>query len=211
MLFFCMIKSNRVTNFAFLGIILLGVGALILNLRSQEASQLPFPTQTDTVACTEEAKICPDGSSVARQGPQCAFAACPYTPVSTNGWQQSAIGLPFQLQFPRDWRNTSEVMNDGALFQELYFGSEGKIVVTYGTGLGGACDESRTSVQLKNRQLIACEGIQPDGTYILSQMEAELTAADGTKQGISIAATVTAPKEANLDTILTVLSTITFN
>jgi hypothetical protein len=29
------------------------------------------------VACTMEAKICPDGSSVGRTGPNCAFAACP--------------------------------------------------------------------------------------------------------------------------------------
>jgi len=27
--------------------------------------------------CTQEAKICPDGSSVGRTGPNCAFAACP--------------------------------------------------------------------------------------------------------------------------------------
>ena len=29
------------------------------------------------VACTEEAKICPDGSAVGRTGPKCEFAACP--------------------------------------------------------------------------------------------------------------------------------------
>ncbi len=29
------------------------------------------------VACTAEAKICPDGSTVGRQGPQCEFALCP--------------------------------------------------------------------------------------------------------------------------------------
>jgi hypothetical protein len=29
------------------------------------------------VACTMEAKICPDGSAVGRTGPNCEFAACP--------------------------------------------------------------------------------------------------------------------------------------
>jgi hypothetical protein len=29
------------------------------------------------VACTMEAKICPDGSAVGREGPSCEFAACP--------------------------------------------------------------------------------------------------------------------------------------
>jgi putative hemolysin len=31
----------------------------------------------EAVACTEEAKICPDGSAVGRVGPDCEFAACP--------------------------------------------------------------------------------------------------------------------------------------
>src|SRR3989344_9360658 len=29
------------------------------------------------IACTEEAMICPDGSAVGREGPNCEFAACP--------------------------------------------------------------------------------------------------------------------------------------
>jgi len=29
------------------------------------------------VACTEEAKLCPDGSAVGRTEPNCAFAKCP--------------------------------------------------------------------------------------------------------------------------------------
>ena len=28
-------------------------------------------------ACTQEAKVCPDGSSVGRTGPNCEFATCP--------------------------------------------------------------------------------------------------------------------------------------
>jgi hypothetical protein len=29
------------------------------------------------VSCTEEAKLCPDGSGVGRQGPNCEFPDCP--------------------------------------------------------------------------------------------------------------------------------------
>lgn len=36
----------------------------------------------EPVACTLEAKICPDGSAVGRTGPDCAFAACPGETVS---------------------------------------------------------------------------------------------------------------------------------
>lgn len=37
------------------------------------------PVTLPPVACTKEAKICPDGSAVGRIGPNCAFAACPTT------------------------------------------------------------------------------------------------------------------------------------
>lgn len=32
---------------------------------------------TQPSACTKEAKVCPDGSVVERQGPRCVFAPCP--------------------------------------------------------------------------------------------------------------------------------------
>lgn len=35
------------------------------------------------VACTTEAKLCPDGSAVGRTGPNCEFAACPVSASST--------------------------------------------------------------------------------------------------------------------------------
>ncbi len=35
-------------------------------------------------ACTEEAKICPDGSSVGRTGPNCEFAQCPVSETPTT-------------------------------------------------------------------------------------------------------------------------------
>jgi len=40
------------------------------------AAPLPLPP-TDPVACTMDAKECPDGSYVGRTSPDCAFAACP--------------------------------------------------------------------------------------------------------------------------------------
>ncbi len=36
------------------------------------------------VACTMDAKICPDGSAVGRSGPQCQFDACPTIKESTK-------------------------------------------------------------------------------------------------------------------------------
>ena len=55
------------------------------------AFQHIIPNYTDPVACTAEAKICPDGSSVGRSGPNCEFAECPtdnylYKPKCTSSF-----------------------------------------------------------------------------------------------------------------------------
>ncbi|MDB5194174.1 MAG: protein of unknown function with transrane region [Parcubacteria group bacterium] len=46
---------------------------------------------TSGVACTMEAKLCPDGSYVGRTGPDCAFSACPDA-TSTTGTTGSTSG-----------------------------------------------------------------------------------------------------------------------
>ncbi len=35
------------------------------------------PDDPNAMVCTQDAKICPDGSAVGREGPDCEFAACP--------------------------------------------------------------------------------------------------------------------------------------
>ena len=40
----------------------------------EPTGEFPRPIQQ---ACTQEAKICPDGSAVGRTGPQCEFSPCP--------------------------------------------------------------------------------------------------------------------------------------
>ncbi len=37
--------------------------------------------EAEPVACTADAMLCPDGSAVGREGPDCEFAACPAEPV----------------------------------------------------------------------------------------------------------------------------------
>ncbi|KKU81315.1 MAG: hypothetical protein UY07_C0021G0020 [Parcubacteria group bacterium GW2011_GWA1_47_8] len=54
-------------------------------------------TNTEPIACTMEAKICPDGSAVGRTGPKCEFAECPEAltppaPVPTSGDVMLGIG-----------------------------------------------------------------------------------------------------------------------
>jgi hypothetical protein len=54
------------------------------------------------VACTLEAKVCPDGSAVGRTGPDCEFAPCPTVkPDETANWKtyiNSQYG--FELKYP---------------------------------------------------------------------------------------------------------------
>ena len=46
-------------------------------LFSQILSTFKFTDQEEQVVCTQDAKLCPDGSYVSRQGPNCEFAKCP--------------------------------------------------------------------------------------------------------------------------------------
>lgn len=57
-----------------------------LSLTSFACSSTPAPNggssstgsaDPEPVMCTQEAKMCPDGSAVGRTGPQCEFAPCP--------------------------------------------------------------------------------------------------------------------------------------
>jgi len=58
--------------------------------------------------CTQEAKICPDGSAVGREGPNCEFAMCPGE-IETSDWQtyhDEEFG--FEFRYPKDyaiWEN----------------------------------------------------------------------------------------------------------
>lgn len=57
-------------------------GYFILN-QTKNNSQTPTP-EPDQKACSQEAKLCPDGSSVGRTGLNCEFAECPATSASPS-------------------------------------------------------------------------------------------------------------------------------
>lgn len=54
--------------------------------------------------CTQEAKLCPDGSSVDRTGPNCEFSPCPSPSESTNS-AQGTLSIENQLIFFARSRN----------------------------------------------------------------------------------------------------------
>lgn len=69
-------------------IILIGIGAFVYRSAMERPGTTP-PVGGET-ACTLEARICPDGTSVGRSGPNCEFAAC----ASPNA-EDKEIGISF--------------------------------------------------------------------------------------------------------------------
>jgi len=73
-----------------------------------------------TIACTQEAKLCPDGSYVGRTGPACEFAACPEANPGWKTFSDSNTGASFQYpeqlptQFAQafDWPPQIQIINE---------------------------------------------------------------------------------------------------
>ena len=64
---------------ALIGVIvaILIAGFLFFGKDVMESTPLPTPDTPEPQACNGDAKICEDGSTVGRTGPNCEFAACP--------------------------------------------------------------------------------------------------------------------------------------
>lgn len=66
-------------------------------------AQSPVPAVATDKACTEEAKICADGSAVARTGPNCEFAECPLANNAVdNATGKSEIANPSSVSCEKD-------------------------------------------------------------------------------------------------------------
>ncbi len=62
-------------------VVLLVVGAVCVFLYQNTMRSAPSEAPDET-ACTLEAKVCPDGTTVGRTGPNCSFVACPLPNVA---------------------------------------------------------------------------------------------------------------------------------
>ena len=73
----------------------------------------PFePQNPGGIACTTEAKQCPDGSYVGRTGPDCAFAACPSPTATLPAIQQ--LNAPGSVSLQQG--SIAEVRNESFYF-----------------------------------------------------------------------------------------------
>jgi hypothetical protein len=72
--------------------VILGILLPLLGLYFYSAYNESFTSKP--VSCTEEAKLCPDGSAVGRIGKECAFAECPPVATTTRIAASSSSALP---------------------------------------------------------------------------------------------------------------------
>lgn len=92
-------------NFPLMSIAIILVAVALLATVAYVVGMQFFGTKSvSSKACTTEAKVCPDGSSVGREGPNCDFAACPTvtsTPDPTANWQTyTNVQYGFELKYP---------------------------------------------------------------------------------------------------------------
>lgn len=92
----------------------------------------PSSDDTNTVACTMEAKLCPDGTSVGRSGPKCEFAECPTvtnTSSVNNTNTSSAINTNTAPVDPtRSWLTyTNDTYKFSFRYPETWAVSEGSV------------------------------------------------------------------------------------
>lgn len=109
-------KSSNSVLWSIIVVILLlvvGAGAYYAGMQQgQNTAQREMPSQptpdSDQIICTLEAKICPDGSSVGRSGPNCEFEECPVSEVS----QGTAFSLITSQANMKDPSTFEKIKND---------------------------------------------------------------------------------------------------
>lgn len=60
-------------------------------------------SESDQIACTQDVKLCPDGSYVSRTGPKCEFAQCPASNQPTEWIDLANPELGFELKYPSNF------------------------------------------------------------------------------------------------------------
>lgn len=98
-------KTARLVGILIVLLVVLGV---IVSLWHPSAPAAPGGK--GQVACTLEAKICPDGTAVGRSGPNCEFAACPAP--EPQGEASGTIGIGQNFSFAGVTVTPLEVLDD---------------------------------------------------------------------------------------------------
>ncbi len=127
---------------------------------------------------------------------------------SETSWKSWDSQEPaFSLKLPSNWQAQHSTKNCLAENCLAINGTEGEVVIKWGSGFGGGCDQQDTqNVQVNNQTIPSCHGLNSDGSETWGTIN--LSA-----RGISFNLTAKAnyPSSNNRDIILKVLSTFKLN
>jgi hypothetical protein len=93
-------------------LVLTGVGSYLVGQKNAQPPTNVFPAPSGK-ACTQEAKLCPDGSSVGRVGPNCEFAACPTSDITANWKTYTDDKYNFTVKYPPTWHQELHTFDGG--------------------------------------------------------------------------------------------------
>lgn len=132
-----------------------GIGGYLIKGKTSTPAPVaeisPTPDSSAPVACTMDAKQCPDGSYVSRQGPKCEFAPCPSGTASTSAdisdWNTFTTKSGASFKYPSNWTPKETVTPiDSSGFgpvENLTIKSPKGLTIIFSdniSGLGGGCD-----------------------------------------------------------------------
>lgn len=137
-------------------ILILGICAALVLVSFVGAYFLGKNNSNQQVACTQEAKICPDGSSVGRTGPQCEFSPCPTDQVGnpnldpgepkttsaavktfTSAKLKDLSFSGYSLGYPSDW-TLYEQRDEGTPISTITLTKNGYTLKIFQAATGGA-------------------------------------------------------------------------
>ncbi len=130
-------------------LLVIGIGGFLYR---NALERPPVATNPEPVACTADARVCPDGASVGRTGPNCTFAACPPPNVELGSIQVS-FAVPPGYTENRDALGAGQAL---VAYQKPGMGGSRHIIAIRAFPISG----SATSTILANTML-SPSGLQP--------------------------------------------------
>lgn len=131
--------------------------------------------------------------------------------VDTTNWKTySNTVAKVSIQYPPEWvKKDIRTMGDtGDIYGVELSGKEGNVTIKWGSGFGGGCDmQYHTNVKINGEMMGSCHNVSSDGSELWSQMGKNIS----NDLSTNITATANAPANINRNTILAILSTLTFS